>query len=711
MIKQKILIHIFGLVVSCGAAWGGNIDPLINMMFDSKGLPARAMSFNSTANVTLAGTEPVLNVLIKTNNGVDKIAGIKGIKINSVVQNIVTASMPLSSIKELAALKGIEYIEASRKVKPNLDLSLVSANIVPIKNTYNYKGSGILVGVFDSGIDYLCKDFRNVDGTTRIKYIWDQTGTASGSFVSPAGFAYGVEYSQSAINTSISGGTHVPETDAEGHGTHVSGIAAGNGLATGNSKPAGVYAGVASEAEIVFVKANLQNSNVVDGVSYIMQKAAALGKPVVVNLSLGTQDGPHDGTSLFETAIDGLTAPGKIVVASAGNEGSAAGGKIHYSGTATLATSSITVSLVNNIQAYFTMWYKGGSNISVQVKTLGGTVYPASPVQAGSTYSTNTLEGFITIDASSNPNPLNGDNNVIIAVDDSAGPKVATGQWVIIVKGVSLAGGGAYDIWAPSSDYCSFLGYDNDKTLAAPGTCKKVITVGSYTTRTSWQAFDNRTYSISGEVVGTVSSFSSSGPTRDNRHKPEILAPGAMIASSISRDYSYDTRTIVTDDSHAVMGGTSMAAPHVTGLVALLLQKKKNLSVDEVRTALTSTAFRSSWDKKEGFGLINGVSAFLSITGAISSDVIAVTNPYPYPNPARGSYVNLAYTMNADCDTVINFYNLAGVKVSMAANHSTNGFNKYTYDVSKMAPGVYFCQITASGGAVKSKTIKVAIIK
>src|SRR6185503_18468917 len=106
-----------------------------------------------------------------------------------------------------------------------------------------------------------------------------------------------------------------------GHGTHVLGIAGGDGSATGGGVPAYTYAGMAPKADLVVVKTDMSDTGVLDGVAYVMNRATALGKPAVVNLSLGTLYGPKDGTSPFEAGIAALTGPGRVIVVAAGNDG------------------------------------------------------------------------------------------------------------------------------------------------------------------------------------------------------------------------------------------------------------------------------------------------------------------------------------------------------------------------------------------------------
>ena len=164
-------------------------------------------------------------------------------------------------------------------------------------------GTNIILGEVDTGIDWTSSDFKNPDGTTRILNIWDQNvpGTP------PASFSYGTEWTAAQINAGTC--TH---HDIYGHGTHVMGTAAGNGSATGNGQPAFQFMGMAPRADIIVVATDFTTASILDGVNYIFQKAAAAGKNAVVNLSLGTQYGAHDGSEVFDTAIDAMTRLGLL---------------------------------------------------------------------------------------------------------------------------------------------------------------------------------------------------------------------------------------------------------------------------------------------------------------------------------------------------------------------------------------------------------------
>ncbi len=235
---------------------------------------------------------------------------------------------------------------------------------------FSNKGAGTIVGIVDTGIDYKHEDFiDDTTGKSRILYIWDQTLTAQGGEVVPAA-GYGVEYNQAQINDEIDGTLtgFVREEDTNGHGTHVAGIAAGDGSATNGDEPAGKYKGMAPEAELIIVKTDLTSDHIIDGVNYIFDKASFLGKPAVVNLSLGTHQSPHDGTGSVSYAIDesietaGSETKGRVVVVAAGNEGS---DKIHAEANISPGSPE-TIKFFNNY-GYLGMdiWHDGADKYQV----------------------------------------------------------------------------------------------------------------------------------------------------------------------------------------------------------------------------------------------------------------------------------------------------------------------------------------------------------
>jgi subtilisin family serine protease len=246
----------------------------------------------------------------------------------------VTTTFATSGVKVIVVGGGGPYtllIRSSLDISPGLlTLGDITATNTPfhvgtrasLARTLNgVDGTGVVIGFVDSGIDFANLDFRfnAAPNNTRLISIWDQTLARETDEFTPPGFAYGVEYTELQINNHLNGSLpgYVRSVDTGGHGTTVAGVAAGDGSN-------GAYIGAAPGARLIMVKSPLSTSTVLDGINYIRQTAQGLGLPCVINLSLGTHDGPHDGTSLFDKAIDLVGGPGVALVVAGGNNGDAA---------------------------------------------------------------------------------------------------------------------------------------------------------------------------------------------------------------------------------------------------------------------------------------------------------------------------------------------------------------------------------------------------
>jgi hypothetical protein len=271
-----------------------------------------------------------------------------GIGVNSEYSGFVTARLRAAEIIALSGLEGVRGIEPGVMLSPTLDVSVPETGASLLQsgflNSTPHGGKGAIVLVFDTGIDWKHLDFRDPSDTTksRILSIWDQTLTKTGSEAPPTGFTYGVEYTQAQIQNELDGSPagFVREADINGHGTHVMSTAAGNGGSLSNRK----YVGMAPEADLIVVKGGdngFSETNIVDALTYAKNTATASGKPIVVNMSLGSQGGAHDGTRPYEVAVDTfVTVAGRVACISAGNDGASA---IHIGGTLALSDSvSIT---------------------------------------------------------------------------------------------------------------------------------------------------------------------------------------------------------------------------------------------------------------------------------------------------------------------------------------------------------------------------------
>lgn len=525
----------------------------------------------------------------------------RGIEVNTVAGRLMTARCPLGLLQALLQMPDIDRVQVAERCKSNLDRSALDTHVNALRtvsppNITGQTGAGVLIGDVDSGIDLAHPDFKNANGTTRLLSVWDQTASTG---TPPSGFTYGAEFSAAQINAGTA-----TETDTDGHGTHVMGIAGGNGSGTGNGQPAFQYVGMAPQADLIMVKTTFSTTAIIDGVNYVFQRAAALGKQAVVNLSLGTEDGPHDGTYGFDTFINAQTGPGKIVVASAGNSGADdMHGELDLNGT---TPQSMTFNVptytknpgTQNDYLLFSGWYPGGDQISMTITSPSGTVI--GPIATGlSSTANNTGDGYINA-YNGTTTPANGDHEIYIEIFDNLAAKAPkTGTWQIQFTPVSLLSTGIVDMYL----YQSHLG--NGSALArlaqglvfggvigSPGTADSVICVGAHVTKECWTAVDGNRYCWNPTpTVNSIASFSSQGPRRDGVVKPDLTAPGFGVVSTSSSLYNPGTALTAPDGVHHIEAGTSMAAPHVTGSVAILLAQAAwaGTSPSAIRARLRST--------------------------------------------------------------------------------------------------------------------------
>jgi drug/metabolite transporter (DMT)-like permease len=549
----------------------------------------------------------VVDVMIRGSVSKDAIRAMGG-EVGTVAGDVTTVRLPLSAAPAIARLPGVQSLRLALPLEKHNDLGTVDDK-VNLKRSASpplagFNGTNVVVGFVDSGIQYQHDDFKNPDGTTRLLAIWDQATAGT----PPPGFSYGNECSQAQINA----GT-CSETDPDGHGTHVAGTAAGDGSATGNGVPQFKYAGAANKASIVMVKTIFTDTGLIDGVNYIFQKAAALGRPAVVNLSLGTNLGPHDGTTDLELGLQALTGPGRIIVASAGNDASSS---THARLTAVAAADSanFTVPAYSGGPGvdFFLLdgWYEGSDNVRVTLISPTGLVF--GPVSKGAVFNSPALgsnpanaDGRVYIE-NGFASTTNGDENLYIEISDvSSAPKPRNGVWKVRITPVSVVSTGKVHFWSYSNLTPTYpegtftTRQTSEETVSAPSTADSVISVAAHVTRNSWisSAPGQPGPWGYGETLNTIASFSGSGPRRDGAMKPDLSAPGSAIASTLSTTWAaggaafgYDPRQAVDDGVHAVQQGTSMAAPMVTGAVAMMLQQDPDMGPTLARQRLAAGA-------------------------------------------------------------------------------------------------------------------------
>lgn len=514
--------------------------------------------------------------------------------------HIVTARVPLDRVPMLRQLPYVQSLKAAQLLKPTLKATTeeikARADLLP-PVAQGQQGKGVVIGIIDYGCDFVHRNFRNPDGSTRILALWDQTAEP----ISTSPFGYGQVYTRTEINAALRSADpyitlgHHPGRAS--HGTHVMDIACGNG--GGNSVP-----GVAPQADIIFVQISASDiawegpdvvgSNfgssvqLLEAIRFIFDRAE--DQPCVINLSLGTNGGPHDGSSLVEQGMDAIVTarPNRAVVIAASNSFDDG---IHASGKVTAGSS---VDLVWQIGQFdFThnemeIWYSKDDQLQLELIDQDDQSIGKVDLDASARILNEAGELLFFV-AHRKADPNNGDNTIGIFMNTRVTSSMPT-QLKLRLHGVTVSNG-QFHAWIERDDtgQSSFAPpHDNSHTLGSISCGKYSIAVGSYDAYTAGQP---------------LSWFSSAGPTRDQRPKPEISAPGHNVWAA-----NATTRVGVTR-----MSGTSMAAPAVTGVVALILAEarslNKALTVEQIHDVLSKTARSSppntAWDARYGMGRVD----------------------------------------------------------------------------------------------------------
>ncbi len=456
----------------------------------------------------------------------------------------------------------------------------------------SYTGKDVIIGIVDQGIDWTHPDFIDANGNTRVLRYWDHSMNGN----PPAGYGYGYEWD----STSINNGTCTSTEGGSAHGTTVSGQAVGNGMANGTNK------GMAPDANIIMVETNFSLPNwtltVADAVDYIFSIADEYNMPAVVNLSLGTYLGSHDGNDPAAEAIEALLdeKPGRIVVCAAGNSG--AKGKYHCQNTPTTDTSFVwfinnpTASIAPNT-IFFDLW----SDLADATYSFAlGANKPSGD------YSFRGRTNFYT--------PGSLPTSPILDTIWNNGNRIATTEmyWEQIDGNFHLqmfvsnvdsldynyrfetTGSGKYDLWSgswlgyndmvttlPTSvempDIVNYVMPDSLQTIVSSWNCsEKVVTVANMKNRKSFTDMNGLTTVTTGVDPQQRSLNSSLGPNRHNVMKPDVTAAGDNSVTAAPLWLLTNPVYWQAVDSggwHAINGGTSMASPVISGIAGLYLER------------------------------------------------------------------------------------------------------------------------------------------
>lgn len=492
------------------------------------------------------------DLIVKYSGSLDAVRALAS-SVTELSNEYAVITIRESLIDTLVLIPQIEFIEKPKSLFFQIANGKRVSCIGPVQQTpFSLRGNGVLTAVIDSGIDYANSDFRNADGTTRIRTLWDQTIQGN----PPQGYHIGTEYTREQINEALRRTNIrereqiVPSRDTSGHGTGVAGIAAGNGLGS----PGVQYAGVAPESELLVVKLGSprqdgfpRTTELMQGVDYAIRKGLEYQMPVAVNISFGNTYGSHDGTSLLERFLDDISNYWKSVICvGSGNEGTSAG---HTSG---ILEENVEEEVQLGVQmneptVNVQIWKDYVDQVDISIVSPSGV--RVGPIQEILGPQRFVLGGTKILLYYGEPSPFSVKQEIFLDFLPRRS-YIDSGIWRIVLTPRRIVTGN-YQMWLPSQSALNvgtaFAFPVSTRTLTIPSTAPRVVTVGAYDALTFGYA-----------------DFSGRGPAGAyegiTEAKPDLAAPGVRVT------------TTVPGGGYREFSGTSFATPFVTGSAALLME-------------------------------------------------------------------------------------------------------------------------------------------
>lgn len=659
-----------------------------------------------------------------------------GVDVSAVTPTCFIATTTIKTLGALAALDDVVTINANHLRTPAMDKARVATMADKVQAgdglEQPYTGKGVIVGLMDTGIDPNHCNFvraEDYEDVSRVQRFWNFTSN-NGTFH---------EFDNESVVS------FTTDNAKQTHGTHVAGIMAGsydsNSLKiarlNASNQPEVVslvnipFKGMAPEADIVMAGGELYDANILNGVRNAVTYAEEMGQPLVMNLSLGHNYGPHDGSDALSQALAELGKKA-IICISAGNEGE---DKIAIRKTLTEDDNVLrTFVKDNDYKGMIDVWSADATPMKAQMvvyETVAGRIVSSLEADAtkpgqtlyfgnsnasypSSSYFNDNFTGYMTIlcevDANSGRYHVTSTGNIT--------PKSSQSRYAI---GIIIEGTPGQTIYAYANSIQftnRFLDWDDgdyDGTINGMACAHNTIAIGSYATRTSWATLAKTTRNMSStNGVGNVSRFSSWGTLVDGRSLPHICAPGEAVVSSINSHYARTANInnmvamaygiFNSTDYWDALQGTSMASPAAAGIVALWLEANPYLGVDDVIQVMQQTATRDdnvlsgnpvAW----GAGKINayeGLKYAKQMTGLIAPDA---ADAGALMLRADAGTVE-AFVAGADRIT-LSLVNLQGSTVASA----TAAGDTATLSTAALQPGIYVAAVDTQLGRISRKVV------
>lgn len=650
-----------------------------------------------------------------------------------ITSDFLTATIPAHYLDSLTTLPQVISVESPRVFSPLLDEARKDGKVDLLQAGTGldtpFTGRGVIIGVIDRSFQYRHPAFLDpTTGESRVRVVWDRSG-----------------YSPNATQdkslkpiTDIPDGTDLVDLSANGHGTHVAGIAAGS--ETGNQ-----LHGIAPEAELILIPSTFLSKEVIEDVKYIRDLAIREKKPWVINMSFGGQIGPHDGRSSYDRAINAMLRPGGFVVAAMGNEGDRC---LHTTGS--LKAGETRYVLFERNEAYANdesrmevdIWEQATDRrshfefkpyILSHNKLLEQTqVFWKKHcwTYSGLNSSNNKINHQYFLDLSAVRKEIDDPQAAFVLAVEPLQSNGEKAQTLHIWLGNTHDNISTHTL---SGKAGKMLRGDNKYQVSEGGaSVPRAIAVGSYTIRKkipliASNAHQHQTqYEFSNpEKIGSLSYFSSIGPLLDGNYpKPAVLAPGSWIKSAmngiypgfdINSDNNFLTNTIELNGKsyyYSAMQGTSMATPFVTGVLALWLQANPHLTYRQVMDILQETSrkhtnmHRANWLPNYGYGLIDayaGLKKALELGKTTGIERPShTTSPITLSQRAEGWHILFN---NPESYANITLYSLDGRILSRQnVQHPTQG-TEVILPISHLQAGVYLLNVTTPGGNILRRLV------
>ena len=640
-------------------------------------------------------------------------------------KSVALLSVPINQIEQLSAFDFVELIEIAKQPKPLLDKALSSSNVDMVHQgeglDCSYFGEGVIVGVLDWGFDFTHPMFFDENWNPRIKRAWipyfmekPPANFENGFLVTTADELFDIMYSSSDSY----------------HGTHVLGIAAGSKVVGQRN----TYSGIASKSDIAVVELGYREKNyyyynitAIEGLSYLFQYADSVGKPIVVNMSFGWTGYSCDGMNLssiqMREVIEEHSPNGKIIVTSAGNAGSV---NMHFENDfSNIKTVESGLPIDNNnTSPYFTAMGEIGEEFTATIKIVDSNFKTISDSIIIST--SDAIGRYDTLFGINNQSLkfilyiyagysyLNEKPAMVVFLYDilSGSSNYKKNKEYMFIRLTGTSGnihcwnqangnnGGNFIVFTPN------VNPDSKYTISTPGTEEEVITVGAYVTRDTIVSFIDDITPTNG-VVDSIARFSSKGPLTDGRVKPDITAPGSQVYSAYNhfdntftnenkQKYIVDKVDNSYDNFHEFLSaqGTSMSAPMVTGIVALMLEVNPKLTQKEIKDIIRITAINDQYtgNAKEnkstiwGWGKIDAHAIMKHLTLGVEEEQDFIFNIFP--NPITNGNTNIQVDNTTGMPYVINVFDETGKLVYLSSIESEKQI-----DLSKLPSGTYFIKL------------------